>query len=58
MTLNSISHPMLAGWERVLRITDGKLREKGKLKFKVARSRARKILRVRIHKSPAISYKL
>ena len=49
---------MLAGWETVLRITDGKLREKGKLKFKVARSCARKILRVRIHKPPAISYKL
>ena len=49
---------MLAGWETVLRITDGKLRKKGKLKFKVARSRSRKILRVRIHKPPAISYKL
>ena len=50
---------MLAGWETVLRIIDGKLlREKGKLKFKVARSRASKILRVRIHKPPAITYKL
>jgi len=48
MTLNSISQPMLAGLLRkILRISDGKLREKGKLNFKVASIRAHKILQLK-----------